>query len=245
MGINIYIFFINLSKKLIINFRFNIMIINILLIIILVIVVIYLCYKAMNQFWSRQPVFHFHNLKYWLFPPGIIQKKLPQKTIENEGGIAPYFTEFIRRELEKIDEELDINLYKDGLIIHTTLDSRVQESLSNAFRLGIQKNQIKLNKELITNPKKIENAIKHTNFNLDTAISILSENDTIPKMLRNQLLVQGAGIVLDPTNGHILGMIGGREENIYIDHFNRATQAKRQPGSIFKPFIYLAALRYP
>ena len=171
-----------------------------------------------------------------------IQKQLPQKIINNEGGLAPYFTEFIRRELEKIDEELNINLYKDGLVIHTTLDSRVQESLSNAFNLGIQKNQIKLNKELIANPKKIENAIQHTNFNLDTVISILAKNDTIPELLRDQLLVQGAGIVLDPTNGHILGMIGGREENIYRDHFNRATQAKRQPGSIFKPFIYLTAL---
>jgi len=55
------------------------MIINILLIIILIAIVIYLFYKATNQFWSRQPVFHFHNLKYWIFPPGIIQYKQPQK----------------------------------------------------------------------------------------------------------------------------------------------------------------------
>ena len=79
-------------------------------------------------------------------------------------------------------------------------------------------------------------------MNLDTALSILANNDTIPKLVRNQLLVQGAGIVLNPANGHILGMIGGREEDIYRDHFNRATQAKRQPGSVFKPFIYLTAL---
>ena len=37
-------------------------------------------------------------------------------------------------------------------------------------------------------------------------------------------------------------MIGGRTETEYMDHFNRATQAKRQPGSVFKPFIYLTTL---
>ena len=76
-------------------------------------------------------------------------KDLPRKIINTDGGLAPYFTEFIRRELEKIDEELDINLYKDGLVIHTTLDSRIQKILSNAFNKGIQKNQKILNKELI------------------------------------------------------------------------------------------------
>ena len=37
-------------------------------------------------------------------------------------------------------------------------------------------------------------------------------------------------------------MIGGRQEEEYLDHFNRSAQAKRQPGSVFKPFIYLTAL---
>ena len=84
--------------------------------------------------------------------------------------------------------------------------------------------------------------IKNTHFNIDTAITILNNNETIPSIIRDQLLVQGAGIVMDPITGHILAMIGGREEILYRDHFNRATQAKRQPGSVFKPFIYLSAL---
>ena len=49
---------------------------------------------------------------------------------------------------------------------------------------------------------------------------------------------QVALISLDPTNGAIRAMIGGRGQ----DKFNRATQAVRQPGSVFKPFVYLTAM---
>jgi penicillin-binding protein 1A len=52
--------------------------------------------------------------------------------------------------------------------------------------------------------------------------------------------VQGAIIALDPHTGRVLAMQGGWTYS--ISKFNRATQAKRQPGSAFKPFIYLAAL---
>lgn len=52
--------------------------------------------------------------------------------------------------------------------------------------------------------------------------------------------VQGAIIALDPHTGRILAMQGGWTYG--ISEFNRATQARRQPGSAFKPFVYLAAL---
>ena len=73
-------------------------------------------------------------------------------------------------------------------------------------------------------------------------LNIVEKDTIIPKHLRNQLLVQGAAIIMDPSSGSILGMIGGRQEDNYLDHFNRSAQAKRQPGSVFKPFIYLTAL---
>ena len=172
----------------------------------------------------------------------VVKKDLPVKQFEKDEGIAPYFTEYIRRQLEKIDEELDINLYKDGLVVHTTLDTRIQKALEDAFNAGMKKNQSVLNKEFLQDPSKLEDAIGFTQFDLDSARFIIESNDTIPIILRNQLLVQGASIVLDPINGHILGMVGGRQEDIYRDHFNRSTQAKRQPGSVFKPMIYLTAL---
>ncbi|MCB1563262.1 MAG: penicillin-binding protein 1A [Alphaproteobacteria bacterium] len=52
--------------------------------------------------------------------------------------------------------------------------------------------------------------------------------------------IQGAIIAMDPHTGRILAMQGGWKYG--ISEFNRATQAQRQPGSAFKPFVYLAAL---
>ena len=52
--------------------------------------------------------------------------------------------------------------------------------------------------------------------------------------------VQASLIAVDPRNGQVLAMVGGR--NYGTSQFNRITQSKRQPGSIFKPFVYTAAL---
>ncbi|MGB1182468.1 MAG: penicillin-binding protein 1A [Candidatus Puniceispirillaceae bacterium] len=52
--------------------------------------------------------------------------------------------------------------------------------------------------------------------------------------------VEGAIVVLDPHTGRMLSLVGGYDYR--VSEFNRATQARRQPGSAFKPFVYLAAL---
>jgi penicillin-binding protein 1B len=53
--------------------------------------------------------------------------------------------------------------------------------------------------------------------------------------------LQGAVVVMQPKTGHILAMVGGRD---YAEsQFNRVSQARRQPGSTFKPFVFLAGLK--
>ena len=167
-----------------------------------------------------------------------------ERNIQNYSGSAPYFNEHVRKELEKIDDSLDIDIYRDGLTIYTTIDSRVQQSLEKSFEKHIKKNQDILNREFLENPSKLSRALKGTNFSTDEVIEILSSDKNIPRELRDKFLVQGAIVAIDPKNGNILGMIGGRQEKEYLNlhGFNRATQAKRQPGSIFKPFIYMTAL---
>jgi penicillin-binding protein 1B len=51
--------------------------------------------------------------------------------------------------------------------------------------------------------------------------------------------LQGALIVLEPQTGGVRALVGGRDYR--LSQFNRVTQAHRQPGSLFKPFVYLAA----
>ena len=52
--------------------------------------------------------------------------------------------------------------------------------------------------------------------------------------------INGAIVVMDPYTGRVLAMVGGF--SFKLSEFNRATQAKRQPGSAFKPIVYAAAL---
>lgn len=59
-------------------------------------------------------------------------------------------------------------------------------------------------------------------------------------LLRQIPAVQGALVSLDPATGRVLAMSGGWSPE--TSQFNRATQAQRQPGSSFKPFVYLTAL---
>ena len=65
-------------------------------------------------------------------------------------------------------------------------------------------------------------------------------NKPIRVSLRQIPAVEGALVSLDPTTGRVLAIVGGW--SFEDSQFNRATQAQRQPGSSFKPFVYLTAL---
>jgi penicillin-binding protein 1B len=59
---------------------------------------------------------------------------------------------------------------------------------------------------------------------------------------RRRVTAQAALIAIDPRTGEILAMVGGRSYN--QSQYNRAVNARRQPGSVFKPFVYLAAFEH-
>ncbi|HKE86465.1 MAG TPA: PBP1A family penicillin-binding protein [Vicinamibacterales bacterium] len=59
---------------------------------------------------------------------------------------------------------------------------------------------------------------------------------------KTQEKAQGALLAIDPRTGEVLAMIGGRSYN--QSQYNRVMDARRQPGSVFKPFVFLAAFEY-
>lgn len=72
------------------------------------------------------------------------------------------------------------------------------------------------------------------------AVSAKGEGKKLHYALEQIPDVSGAIMAMDPATGRVLAMVGGYP---YGDsHFNRATQANRQPGSVFKPFVYLSAM---
>ena len=81
--------------------------------------------------------------------------------------------------------------------------------------------------------KAAERALKIGLNRLEQSRPALRRNDPAEKL-------QGAVIVMQPKTGYVLAMVGGRDYG--VSQYNRIIQSRRQPGSAFKPFVYLSAL---
>ena len=94
------------------------------------------------------------------------------------------------------------------------------------------------------NTVKVENPADVLNIGDVVKVKILNVNnaETKPQLklaLEQEPVAQGALLCMDVKTGQIKAMVGGRDYK--KSEFNRATQSRRQPGSAFKPFIYVAA----
>ncbi|RMD89417.1 MAG: PBP1A family penicillin-binding protein [Calditrichaeota bacterium] len=148
-------------------------------------------------------------------------KNLPVKAhpLEEYSKIAPYFTEYVRQKLNGMQDSLGVNIYEDGLNVYTTLNTTIQACMDSAVHEFLPRLQEQVSKNL----------------------QRWKEKENIPdSVFAKKAKVQLAFIALDHHNGHILAMIGGRD--FAESKFNRAVQARRQPGSAFKPFLYTAAI---
>jgi penicillin-binding protein 1A len=135
---------------------------------------------------------------------------------------APYFIEHIRRELEPMFGEL---LYTGGLRIQTSLDPVVQQAAEQALEEHLR--EVESGKH---------GRFPHPTYDAFTASLAGKASQQVP----STPYLQGIVTVMNPHTGAIIAMVGGRD--FRQSQFNRATQALRQPGSAFKPFVFGAAL---
>lgn len=141
--------------------------------------------------------------------------------IEPKGGytarLAPYFVEMLRIGL---DERFGIDLYRRGFKVYTTLDTGMQQAAQAALDSGFA---------------RIERAdgFRHPRY-----AEVKASARVLPA--RATPYLQGVFVAVDPVTGAIRALIGGRD--FRDSKYNRATQALRQPGSVFKPFVFATAI---
>jgi len=184
--------------------------------------------------------------------------KLASKTQSSStASTAPQFSEYVRQILEKKAEKYGYDLYRDGLVVKTTLDTRYQryavEAVTEHLK-GFQKTfnstwSWKNHKDILNSA--VDGAIRQS----DSYRNAKTEQDkkVIYEKLRNDerfveqvkektIAVQVGFVVIDPKTGHIKAMVGQNPNYPFKYGLNHVTQIKRQPGSAFKPFVYTVAI---
>ncbi len=174
-------------------------------------------------------------------------KSLPIETYDPDsvdvGNVAPHFGEFVRRQLEKEDDELGVDLYRDGLTIYTSLDTRMQTIANVVVAKELDRVQAIFDERMMDkNSKALADILERHNIdlNIDTVRLMISDSLEMPYQIENLLTVQAQLISLDVETGEIKAMVGGKDFS--KSKWNRSTQMKRQPGSSFKAFLYTAAI---
>lgn len=174
-------------------------------------------------------------------------KSLPVETYVPDsvdvGNVAPHFGEFVRRQLEKEDDEMGVDLYRDGLTIYTTLDTRLQTIANEVVAQELERIQTIFDARMLDeNSKALANILEKHNIDLtvDTVRLMISDSVEMNHQIEDLLTVQAQLISLDVETGEIRAMVGGKDFS--KSKWNRSTQMKRQPGSSFKAFLYTAAI---
>jgi penicillin-binding protein 1A len=162
----------------------------------------------------------------------------PQKKVAK---IAPYFMEMVRQYVERKYGEKA--LYNGGLTVHTTLDPVAQDSAERASAEHLKVLQRRANALFLDSTKAYRALGLSRAAFLDNFDSVYEANSQryadLPDSSKLRI-VQVSVVALEVGTGAIRSLIGGRD--FAESKFNRALQARRQPGSSFKPFVYTVAI---
>jgi penicillin-binding protein 1A len=136
--------------------------------------------------------------------------------------VAPYFTEWVRQEVQA---RLGDKIYEMGYRVYTTLDLEMQVAAERQLEAQLE---------------KIEAGGYGPYYHITYQEDLETRSEPAAKREETPYL-QGAVVTLDAAAGYVRAMVGGRDFS--DSEWNRVTQAQRQAGSTFKPFVYTAAIR--
>ena len=172
----------------------------------------------------------------------------------NHQGLAPYFTEYIRQTIKPFTMLGSVDLYRDGLSIQTTLDSRMQNYAQLAAAEHLAELQAAfdrswrwpepLKNQIFRESERFKGLLEDGLSDQEAMAKVKADNAWVNELLQSKTRIQVALVAIDPTNGHVKAWVGGNKfsPDDYKYQFDHVWQAKRQPGSTFKPFVYTAAI---
>ncbi|ADR20202.1 penicillin-binding protein 1A [Marivirga tractuosa] len=202
--------------------------------------------------------------------------KLDYRPVKADQGIAPYFREQVRKELVKWADDYkkangeSVDIYGDGLKIHTTLNARMQRYAESAMKKHMQDLQkafennwgnlapwkkkevyeqyIKRSyhyKALKNQGKPDAEIVKILNEKKEMQVFDWSGSDVqtmsvIDSIQHSLKTLQSGFVAMDPKSGAIKTWIGGIDFEYF--KYDHVKQSKRQVGSTFKPLVYMTAL---
>lgn len=171
-------------------------------------------------------------------------------------GIAPHFVESIRQQLLQKAEKYGYDIYRDGLSVYTTLDSRMQRYANKSVEDHLAEYQAEFDKAWVWKNRKnelsqavflairtLDTYRQSTPKQRDSLFSVLSRSKAfIDSVKKEATQIEVGFVAIDHRNGFILAMVGGSNYKTFKYGLNHVTQIRRQPGSAFKPFVYTVAV---
>lgn len=178
-------------------------------------------------------------------------------------GPAPHFAQQMRRWLIDWADRNDYNIYADGLVLHTTIDSRLQSIANSAVEAQAEHLQKIADSDwhlssgwtpkkgktlkavpglvlsLVRDSREYKAAVGAGQTEADATATLLANPEFMQKLRDDKTRIQIGFMAEDPVTGHVLAWVGSRD--FEVDQFDHVSQARRQPGSTFKPFVYGAA----
>ncbi len=193
-------------------------------------------------------------------------------------GAAPHLAVEVRKWLIDWADRNDYNLYSDGLVVVSTVDSRLQQFAEQAVARQMQMLQavadtewgVGAERRLANNPSALRGLrqVRQSGYlwktrgelldafvresaayrkslgdgaTPETALRQLKANgEFMAKLIADKTRLETGFVAIDPSNGQVKAWVGSRD--FEVDQYDHVAQARRQPGSTFKPFVYGAAL---